>query len=45
LSETDPDLARSRVPEDVGQRLLDNSEHCSFYLRCESRKIAGLHIE
>ena len=45
LRQRNPHLACFRMPEDVGQRLLNDSEDCGLHFRGQPRKIARLYVE
>ena len=45
LTQRNPSLTCSRMPEDVGEGLLDDAEDCSFQIGCEPRGISGLYLE
>ena len=41
----DARLISARVPENIGQRFLDNPKHCGFYFRSEPRKFRRVHVK
>src|ERR1700683_304947 len=45
LSQCDPYFARFGMPENIGERLLNDAEDCGLYLGAQPRKIARLHVE